>query len=63
MNLWKIEGENQQDGQWSMYVRCSDPFEAMRRASKIKPWDALEGLRVTAVIDFIDDDEVTDTNS
>lgn len=63
MNLWKIEGENQQDGRWDVYVRCDDPFEAMRRATAKTPWDVLEGLRITAVIDFIDDDEVTDTNS
>lgn len=59
-SLWKIESENR-DGHWEMYVHSESPFEALRLATEEKPWDALSGISIKGVLDFIDGTSPTGT--
>ena len=54
MSLWKVQGTNS-EGKWTMFVRCSDPFDAMRRATEEKSWSVLDKLSITAVLNFAEE--------
>lgn len=53
-SLWEVSGSNRDQGEWRAFVRCKDPVEAVRAASEKHPWDILAGIKVKAILDFIE---------